>query len=152
MFITHGNGLLITAIFWGAIVLIVFVSNFFGYRERTSRHRMIEKLAEKGQPIPPELLNGSGNGRYYYDGGGYRGGWYRYSLAGGIYMMCVGVALFVFLWAMTTGDFNNFFGGDNDFHWSGPGWLPFVGIFPFMIGVSRVLAYIFDRPRTPPTQ
>ena len=149
MFITHGNGLLITAIFWGAIVLIVFVSNFFGYRERTSRHRMIEKLAEKGQPIPPELLNGNGNGRYY-DGYGYRGGWHRYSLAGGIYMMCVGVALFVFLWAMTTGDFNGIFGGDGDFHWGGPGWLPFVGIFPFMIGFSRVLAYIFDRPRNPP--
>lgn len=148
MIVTHGNGLLITAIFWGAIVLIVFLSNFFGYRERTSRHRMIEKLAEKGQPIPPELLNGNGNGRYY--DGGYRGGWHRYSLAGGIYMMCVGVALFVFLWAMTTGDFNGFFGGDNDFHWSGPGWLPFVGIFPFMIGFSRVLAYFFDRPRNPP--
>jgi hypothetical protein len=147
MFITHGNGLLITAIFWGAIVLIVFVSNFFGYRERTSRHRMIEKLAEKGQPIPPELLSGNGNGRYY-DGGGYRGGWHRYSLAGGIYLMCIGAALFVFLWAMTTGNFNSLF-GDGDMGGSGPGWLPFVAIFPFMIGFSRVLAHFFDRPRTP---
>src|ERR1700744_6708053 len=112
MIVTHGDGLLISAIFWGAIVLIVFFSNFFGYRERVSRHRTIEKLAEKGQPIPPELLNG--NGRRYYDNS-YRAGWHRYSLGGGIYMMCVGVALFVFLWAMTTGDFNSFFGGDNDF-------------------------------------
>ncbi|HEY2032519.1 MAG TPA: DUF6249 domain-containing protein [Rhizomicrobium sp.] len=147
MIVTHGNGLLVSAIFWGAIVLIVFLTNFFGYRERTSRHRVIEKLAEKGQPIPQELLNGNGRS---YDGYGYRGGWHRYSLSGGIYMMCVGVALFVFLWAMTTGDLNNFFGGDNDFRASGPGWLPFVGIFPFMIGFSRVLAYLFDRPRTPP--
>ncbi len=147
MIVTHGNGLLISAIFWGAIVLIVFISNFFGYRERASRHRAIERLAEKGQPIPPELLNGNGRG-YYGDG---RRGWHRYSLSGGIYMMCVGVALFVFLWAMTTGDFNTFFGVDgNDFQWSGPGWLPFVAIFPFMIGFSRVLAYRFDRPRTPP--
>jgi hypothetical protein len=145
MIITHGNGLLITAIFWGAIVLIVLISNFFGYRDRASRHRMIEKLADKGQPIPPELLQG--NGRGYYDGS-YRGS-RRFSLAGGIYMMCIGVALFVFLWAMTTGGFNTFFGGDADFHWSGPGWLPFVGIFPFMIGLSRVIAYAFDRPRTP---
>ena len=149
MIVTHGNGLLISAIFWGAIVLIVFISNFFGYRERASRHRAIEKLAEKGQPVPPELLNGNGRGNYY-DGSGYRGGWHRYSLSGGIYMMCIGVALFIFLWAMTTGDLNGFFGGGNDFHWSGPGWLPFVGIFPFMIGFSRVLAYVFDRPRTPP--
>jgi Domain of unknown function (DUF6249) len=147
MIVTHGNGLLISAIFWGAIVLIVFLTNFFGYRERVSRHRTIERLAEKGQPIPPELLNGNGYGRGVYG----RRGWYRYSLSGGIYLMCVGVALFIFLWAMTTGDLNAFFGGDNDFHWSGPGWLPFVAIFPFMIGFSRVLAYLFDRP-SPPSQ
>lgn len=147
MIVTHGNGLLISAIFWGAIVLIVLISNFFGYRERASRHRAIERLAEKGQPIPPELTNGFGRG--YGDG---PRSWRRYSLSGGIYMMCVGVALFVFLWAMTTGDLNTFFGGDSDVHWSGPGWLPFVAIFPFMIGFSRVLAYIFDRPRTPPAQ
>src|SRR6201996_2802078 len=143
------HGLLVSAIFWGAIVLIVLISNFFGYRERASRHRAIERLAEKGQPIPPELLNG--NGRGYY-GDSRRGGWRRYSLAGGIYMMCVGIALFVFLWAMTTGAFNSFFGGDHDIHWGGPGWLPFVGIFPFMIGLSRVLAYLFDRPPNTPPQ
>ena len=148
MFITHGNGLLITAIFWGAIVLIVFISNFFGYRERASRHRAIETLAEKGQPIPPELLGRSG-GREFYDSG-YRG-WHRYSLSGGIYMMCIGVALFVFLWALTTGNFNSFFGGGPDSDFVAPGFLPYVAIFPFMIGLSRVLAYFFDRPRNPPT-
>jgi hypothetical protein len=139
------HGLLVSAIFWGAIVLIVFFTNFFGYRERVSRHRAIERLAEKGQPIPPELLNGYGRG--YADG---PRSWRRYSLSGGIYMMCVGVALFIFLWALTTGDLNAFFSGDKDFTFNGPGWLPFVGIFPFMIGLSRVLAYLFDRPRTPP--
>jgi hypothetical protein len=144
MVITHG--LLVSAIFWGAIVLIVLISNFFGYRERASRHRAIERLAEKGQPIPPELVNGFGRG---YGSGGPRG-WYRYSLSGGIYMMCIGIALFVFLWALTTGAFSTFMGNGNDFHFNGPGWLPFVAIFPFMIGLSRVLAYFFDRPRTPP--
>ena len=146
MIITHGNGLLVSAIFWGAIVLIVLITNFFGYRERASRHRAIERLAEKGQPIPPELLNGNGRGDYR-DG---QRGWRRYSLSGGIYMMCVGVALFIFLWAMTTGAFSTFLGDGSDFHFSGPGWLPFVGVFPFMIGLSRVLAYLFDRPSTPP--
>jgi hypothetical protein len=43
------------------------------------------------------------------------------------------------------------FGADSDMHWSGPGWLPFVAIFPFMIGLSRVLAFFFDRPPPPPT-
>ena len=146
MIVTGDHGLLITAIFWGAIVLIVLVTNFFGYRERASRHRAIERLAEKGQPIPPELLGGYGRGYGY----GSRG-WYRHSLAGGIYLMCVGVALFIFLWAMTNGSFAGFFGNSgDDFHWGGPDWLPFVAIFPFMIGLGRVLGNLFDRPRNPP--
>jgi hypothetical protein len=143
MIVTHGNGLIISLIFWGAIVAIVFVGNFFSYRERTSRHRMIEKLADKGQPIPPELLAGNGR-RDYYDG--YRG-WRRHSLSGGIYLMCVGVAISVFLWAMTGGF--NWFGDNNNFGFhGGPNWLPFVGIFPFMVGLARVIAYAFDRPPT----
>jgi hypothetical protein len=122
----------IVAMFWIAVVLIVFFGNFFSYRERTSRHRMIETLAEKGQPIPPEYL---GNGRRYYS--------WRYSnpVASGVYLMCVGVALFVFFWAFSGG--GNPFGGGP--YYGGPNWLPFVGIFPFMIGVARVLAGLFDR-------
>jgi hypothetical protein len=46
----------------------------------------------------------------------------------------------VFFWAMEGG--GNFFDGDHM-----PGWLPFVGIFPFMIGFARFLAGLFDRPR-----
>jgi hypothetical protein len=44
-------------IFWGAIVLIVFVVSYFNHRARVSRHRLLEKLAEKGQQITPELLD-----------------------------------------------------------------------------------------------
>ena len=50
MFFMHPFGAV--AIFWIAIVAIVFFGNFFSYRERTSRYRMIQTLAEKGQPIP----------------------------------------------------------------------------------------------------
>ena len=45
------------AMFWGAIVLIVFFSSYFRYRTRVSRHRMIEKLAEKGMAPSKELLD-----------------------------------------------------------------------------------------------
>jgi hypothetical protein len=116
-------------VFWIAIVAIVFIGSFFSYRERASRHRMIETLAEKGQPIPPEYL---GSGRRYY-------GRYSNPVASGIYLMCVGVALFVFFWAMTGG--GNPFEGDYNHNW-----LPFIGVFPFMIGVARLLAGLFDRP------
>jgi len=43
-------------VFWGAIVLIVFFSSYFRYRTRESRHRMLEKLAEKGQTVSTDLL------------------------------------------------------------------------------------------------
>jgi Domain of unknown function (DUF6249) len=128
MFVFHSMGVI--AIFWIAVVAIVFFGNFFSYRERASRHRMIETLAEKGQPIPPEYL---GNGRRYYS--------MRYSnpVGSGIYLMCIGIALFVFFWAFTGG--GNPLVGDYNHDW-----LPFVGIFPFMIGLGRMLAGLFDRP------
>jgi len=121
------------AIFWIAIAVIVFFSSFFSYRERVSRHRMIETLAEKGQPIPPEYLGD----RYY----GRRYGRYGHPVASGIYLMCIGVALAVFFGAMTGWNYPFEEGYRQN-------WLPFIGIFPFMIGVARVLAGIFDRPPT----
>lgn len=128
MIVTHGPAA--AAIFWIAIVLIVGLSQYFSYRERVSRHRMIETLAEKGQTIPPELLT---NGRSHgYD-------WrYRNPIQSGIFLMCIGVALAVFLWAMNGG--GNFFDGEHV-----PNWLPFVGIFPFMVGLARFVAGIVDR-------
>jgi hypothetical protein len=128
MFVTHDES--VVAIFWVAIVIIVFVGCFFSYRERTSRHRMIETLAEKGQAIPPELLtNGRGNGRDWR---------YANPIQSGIFLMCIGVALAVFFWAMNGG--GTLFQGER-----GPDWLPFVGIFPFMVGLARLLAGIVER-------
>lgn len=45
------------AVFWGAIVLIVFFSSYFRYRTRASHHRMVERLAEKGVTPTKELLD-----------------------------------------------------------------------------------------------
>ena len=44
-------------VFWGALVLIVLISSYFRYRTRASRHRMIEKLAEHGQSVSPDLID-----------------------------------------------------------------------------------------------
>ncbi len=117
-------------IFWGAVVLIVFVSSFFSYRSQASRHRMIETLAEKGQSVPPEM--------YARHSDDYR---YRSPIQSGIFLMCIGIALAVFFWAMTGG------GAPFDEHGRMPSWLPVVGIFPFMVGLARLLGGIFDRPR-----
>ena len=126
------HGLDSTMIFWGAIVLIVVVSNYFSYKNQQSRHRMMETLAEKGQPIPPEYAAG---GRDYYR--------YRNPIQSGIFMMCIGIALAVFFWAMNGG--GNLIEGNHV-----PNWLPVIGIFPFMVGLARFLGGLFDRPRDPP--
>lgn len=130
MFVTHGTPA--TLILVLGVVVIVFMTQFFSYRERASRHRVIETLAEKGQPIPPELLT---SGRHSLDSR------YNNPIQSGIFMMCVGVALAVFLWAMNGG--GNFFDGEHV-----PNWLPFVGIFPFMVGLARVIAGIVERRPT----
>lgn len=117
-----------TIIFWAAIVLIVFCSSYFSYRSRASRHRLIETMVEKGQPIPPELLmNDCGRGHS--------------PIHLGIVLMCIGVALAVFFWAMGS----TAFGGDHDV----PAWLPVVGIFPFMVGLARLLGWMSERRPLP---
>ena len=126
MVITHEMS--VVGIFWAAIVLIVVAGSFFSYRAQASHHRMIEKLAEKGQPIPPELL--AGGGREYRR--------YRNPVQSGIFLMCIGVALAVFFWAMSGG-------GDIVVDGHMPHWLPVIGIFPFMTGLARLLGGMFDR-------
>jgi hypothetical protein len=121
-----------TIIFWGAVILIVFFTSYFGYRSRASRHRLIEMMVEKGQPIPPELLT---NGHHDHYGHSYS------SVQSAIFLMCIGVALAVFLWALGT---NGFSDGDNV-----PGWLPVVGIFPFMVGLARLLGWFAERKPLP---
>ncbi len=126
------HGMESTIIFWGAIVLIVVAGNYFRYKSQASRHRVIETMVEKGQPVPPELLAG-GRDRYSYR--------YYSPIQSGIFLMCIGIALALFFWAMTGG--GNYFDGADRM----PSWLPFVGIFPFMVGLARFLGGLFDRPR-----
>jgi predicted anti-sigma-YlaC factor YlaD len=125
------NNMNVVAIFWIAVVFIVFVTSFFRYRERASHHRMIETLAEKGQPIPPEMLSGDLPDRRYR---------YGNVIGSGIVLMCVGIALAIFFWALGGG--GNFFSSEGV-----PNWLPVIGIFPFMVGLARILGYLFERPR-----
>jgi predicted anti-sigma-YlaC factor YlaD len=119
-------------IFWGAIVLFVLIGSYFKYRTRASEHRMLEKLAESGQSLTPELLSRLGNGH-----GERRGS----PVKAGIFLMCIGIAIAVFFWAMG--------GGGNLFQGGGyvPNWLPVLGIFPFMVGLAKFLGGLTDRRR-----
>ena len=55
-----------------------------------------------------------------------------------IILMFIGVALAVFFWALG--------GGGNLFHGEHvPNWLPVIGIFPFAIGLGKLIGLIFER-------
>jgi len=114
------------------IVGLIFVVMLFKYLGRRSRYRMIERLAEKGQPLTPEMLAGLSNG--HNDPAN------RSPITSGIFLMCIGFALAIFFWA-TTG-FQNLLGG---------GAMPTaIGVIPFMVGLARVLGAVFDRREPKP--
>lgn len=118
-------------IIWGAILLLVFIVSLFKYLGRRSQYRLLEKLAEKGQSLSPELLANLTNG-------GGRASEEKNPITSGIFLMCIGIALAVFFWAMNGG--GGMFGEP-----SGPYWLPLVGVFPFMIGLARLLGSAFGK-------
>jgi hypothetical protein len=121
-----------SAIFWGAILLMCFFTSFFSYLERRSRYRTIEKMVEKGQTVPPEMFSRSA---LPYD----RRVWhYQHPVASGIFLMCIGVAIAIFFWAMQGGGNLIIDGRMNN-------WLPVIGIFPFMVGLARLLSAGFER-------
>jgi len=118
-----------SVVFWGAIVLLVFISGLFRYLTRSSQHRMLERLAEKGQTLSPELLGRLGNGNGHDS---------KNSVSGAIILMFIGVALAIFFWALGGG--GNLFEGEHI-----PNWLPVIGIFPFAIGLGRLVGMIFEK-------
>lgn len=119
-------------IFW-IVIGVIAVSSILGrYMASVSRDRTIQRLAEKGQPIPPELAHGS-----YYRGSRY--GYDPTPARTGIILICIGIAVFVFLYMMTQP------GGPINDQMRNVSWLPFAGIFPFMIGVGKLIGAMFDR-------
>ncbi len=123
------NTVLVTAIFWIAIALIAVAASFFSYMSRSARYRMVQSLAEKGQPLPPELMASLADAN--------AGTGPRQSLRAGIVLVCIGVAIAFFFWALT--------GGGSFVGVASVSWLPAIGIFPFMVGVALLLIALFDR-------
>jgi len=112
-------------IIWTAILLLVFIVSLFKYLGRRSKYQLLERLAEKGQTLSPEMLAGITNGKSRED---------RNPVTSGIFLMCIGIALAVFFWGMA--------GWGNPMH--GDSWLPVIGIFPFMVGLARLLGGLFE--------
>lgn len=123
----HADGDLIV-IFVG-IAAIVFIASFFGHMNRRNRQTLIEKMIDKGQPLSPDILATIADDKR-------RNG----SIGSAVTLMLIGIGLGVFLWA--------FSGGGGLWNDNGvPHWMPFVGIFPFMTGLGRLIGLIFDKPK-----
>jgi len=116
-------------VIWVGILGIIIVVNLFIYLNRRSRYRLLEKLAEKG-PLTPELLTQISSGKERA-----RTEEEKHPIRSGIFLMCVGIALAVFFWAMQGGGVPLAHGN----------WLMVIGIFPFMVGLARVLGGSLDR-------
>lgn len=112
------------AAMWAGIVCIVLIGNYFAYKRRASRDRLLEKLAEHGQPLPPDAFADRQE---------------RNPFTSAFTLISVGVALALFFWAMTGG------GGRFTGEAGVPDWLPVLGAFPFLIGVARLVGALADR-------
>jgi len=121
--------------FWIAIAAIAIISIFFRFLSEHSRNKTLRTLAEKGHTIPPELLVNDPIS-YHRTANAFRGG---------IILMCIGIGLAIFFYAMTGG------GG-----FDGPikevSWLPAVGVIPFMIGFALFIIALFERRMPPPPE
>jgi len=104
----------VSVVFWlviGAVAVAGVIGNSYAAAKKNA---LIESLIEKGQPIPPQLLEG----RKIYD-------WRGFMVAGVIFATS-GVALLIFFLALTTWQVTD---PEQRF-------LPFISAFPISIGVA----------------
>jgi len=115
----------IAVTFWTVIGIVIVANGYFVYQVRMARYRVMQTLADKGQPVPLELFSGP----------------VRQAPVGlmraGIILVCLGAALGTFFWSMT------------GFHGpiEGASWLPSVALFPLMIGIGLLLMARLERRR-----
>jgi hypothetical protein len=105
---------------FGAPVLIVAFIMYFGFSKSRMQHRTIRMLAEKGQPIPADLLAPPAPAIRQ-----------RSDMRRGIVLVMMGVGLMVC------------FGAWND--WEGGAWA--LGVIPFVIGLGYLLVWKLEGDR-----
>ncbi len=75
-----------------APALVILFYLYFRYKNRQHRYRLMEQALASGQPLPAEMLQqAKGAKQVEVDG----------NLAKGVKNACLGVGLFIFLWALT---------------------------------------------------
>jgi hypothetical protein len=117
---------MLAALFWVVIGIVVVANGYFVYQVRMARYRVMQTLADKGQPVPVELLRGP---RTTANVG---------LLRGAIVLICLGVALGFFFWSMTA---QSLFHGPIE----SAAWLPTLALFPIMLGLALLLMAMLGR-------
>ena len=104
-------------IFWlviGAVAIAGILGNSYAAAKKTA---LIESFIDKGQPIPPGLLEG----RKLYDWRGF--------MVAGVICVAAGIALLIFFCALITWQVDD---ADQRF-------LPFISAFPLSVGFACLL-------------
>ena len=99
---------------FGAPVLIVALIMYFGFSKNRALHRTVRMMAEKGQPIPPELLAPPTPAVRQ-----------RSDMRRGVVLCMIGLGIMIF------------FGAVNE--WEGGSWA--IGVIPFVIGLGYLLVW-----------
>lgn len=120
------------------IFLGVVLIYFLRYRAHMHTDTVLQNLAEKGLPIPPELFRKADTRdmRAIY-------------LARGAILISVGLATIVFFCAMISQTFG--YDYSNDYIKANglippPHYLPFLGVFPLFAGIACTLIGFLQRP------
>ena len=115
-------------------LMIPIVAIVGGFMTRARReqllHETVRQLSERGQPIPPELLN-EGSGALMPEWS--KGRRQRSALNDGLVSIAVGLGLMVMFWAMRPGD-----------------WLWAIGCIPLFIGIAKLLVWRFEAKQDRP--
>jgi len=123
------TGIFFTAITFWIVLGVIFVANgYFVFQVRMARYRVMQTLAEKGQPVPVELFQGPV--RQAPVG----------MVRGGIILVSIGVAFAVFFWSLTA---QSVFNGPIE----SAAWLPTISLLPISIGAALLLMAMFERKR-----
>ncbi|HTP75715.1 MAG TPA: DUF6249 domain-containing protein [Rhizomicrobium sp.] len=119
---------LVAIVFWSVIGFVLVANGYFVFQVRMARYRVMQTLADKGQPVPLDMFNGPKRAAPVG------------MMRGGIILVCIGIAFVIFFWSMTA---NSIFNGPIE----SAQWLPTLGLFPLLIGVALLLMAVFERNR-----
>ena len=118
----------VAIVFWVVIGTVLVANGYFVYQVRMARYRVMQTLADKGQPVPLELFNGPKRAAPVG------------LMRGGIILAAIGISRMTFFWSMTA---QSWFHGPIE----SASWLPTIGFFPFALGAALLVMARVERHR-----